>query len=172
MAEWLRPLILSALNHLSSHRCGFKPSSGHVKSYTVRLCRICRSDACIFLVFTIYLLNNFSSIYFLSCVLFTINVSHLQISIFVWLCGYPLCSLFTTLWLPTLLYLPFNSVATQSALFTTQLWLPTLLSIYHSTLWLPTLLSIHHSVATHSAVFTTQLCGYPLCSQFTTQLCG
>ena len=63
----------------------------------------------------------------------------------MWLCGYPLCSLFTTLWLPTLLYLPFNSVATQSALFTTQLCGYPLCSL-----------------------FTTQLCGYPLCSLFTT----
>ena len=30
VAEWLRPLILSALNHLSSQPCGFEPNSGHV----------------------------------------------------------------------------------------------------------------------------------------------
>ena len=30
MAEWLRPLIFTALNCSSSHRCGFEPSSGHV----------------------------------------------------------------------------------------------------------------------------------------------
>ena len=28
MAEWLRPLIFSALNRSSSPRCGFEPSSG------------------------------------------------------------------------------------------------------------------------------------------------
>ena len=31
MAEWLRMLIFSALNHSSSQPCGFKPSSGHVR---------------------------------------------------------------------------------------------------------------------------------------------
>ena len=31
MAEWLRPLIFSALNRSSSHRCGFEASSGHVR---------------------------------------------------------------------------------------------------------------------------------------------
>ena len=30
VAEWLRTLIFSALNHSSSHRCGFEPSSGHI----------------------------------------------------------------------------------------------------------------------------------------------
>ena len=30
MAEWLKTLIFSALNHSSSHRCGFEPSSGHM----------------------------------------------------------------------------------------------------------------------------------------------
>ena len=29
MAEWLRLQIFSALNHSSSHRCGFELSSGH-----------------------------------------------------------------------------------------------------------------------------------------------
>ena len=31
MAEWLRQLSFSALNRSSSHRCGFEPSSGHVR---------------------------------------------------------------------------------------------------------------------------------------------
>ena len=30
VAEWLRPLFFSALNH-PFHRCGFEPSSGHMK---------------------------------------------------------------------------------------------------------------------------------------------
>ena len=30
MAKWLRPLILSALNRLSSHRWAFEPSLGHM----------------------------------------------------------------------------------------------------------------------------------------------
>ena len=30
VAEWLRPLICSALNRSSSHRCGFELSSGHM----------------------------------------------------------------------------------------------------------------------------------------------
>ena len=29
VAEWLRTLISSALNRLSSHRCGYEPNSGH-----------------------------------------------------------------------------------------------------------------------------------------------
>ena len=31
VAEWFRMLIFSALNRSSSHRCGFEPSSGHVR---------------------------------------------------------------------------------------------------------------------------------------------
>ena len=31
MAEWLRPLIISALNRSSSHRCVFEPRSGDVR---------------------------------------------------------------------------------------------------------------------------------------------
>ena len=31
VAEWLRQLIISELNLLSSQRCGFEPSSGHVE---------------------------------------------------------------------------------------------------------------------------------------------
>ena len=31
MVEWLRTPIFSALNHSSSHCCGFEPSSGHVR---------------------------------------------------------------------------------------------------------------------------------------------
>ena len=30
VAEWLRPLIFITLNHSSSHRCRFEPSSGHM----------------------------------------------------------------------------------------------------------------------------------------------
>ena len=30
VAEWLRLLILSALNRSSSYHCGFEPSSGHM----------------------------------------------------------------------------------------------------------------------------------------------
>ena len=30
MAEWLGPLIFSALNRSSSHRCGFESISGHM----------------------------------------------------------------------------------------------------------------------------------------------
>ena len=30
VAEWLRPLIFSTLNHSSSQRCGFEPSSCHM----------------------------------------------------------------------------------------------------------------------------------------------
>ena len=30
VAEWLRLLIFSALNRLSSHQCGFEPTSGHM----------------------------------------------------------------------------------------------------------------------------------------------
>ena len=30
VAEWIRPLIFSAVNRSSSHRCGFEPSSGHM----------------------------------------------------------------------------------------------------------------------------------------------
>ena len=30
MAEWLKPLIFSALNRSSSHRCEFEPSSGNM----------------------------------------------------------------------------------------------------------------------------------------------
>ena len=30
VAEWLRLLIFSTLNHSSSHRCGFEPRSGHL----------------------------------------------------------------------------------------------------------------------------------------------
>ena len=36
VAEWLRPLIFSALNRSSSHRCGFEPSSGHMRQ--VKFC--------------------------------------------------------------------------------------------------------------------------------------
>ena len=32
VAEWLRTLIFSVLNHPSSHRCGFEPSSACVWS--------------------------------------------------------------------------------------------------------------------------------------------
>ena len=31
VAKWLRSLIFNTLNHSSSHRCGFEPSSGHVR---------------------------------------------------------------------------------------------------------------------------------------------
>ena len=31
MTKWLRPLILSTLNHSASHCCGFEPSSGHLR---------------------------------------------------------------------------------------------------------------------------------------------
>ena len=31
MAKWFRTLIFSTLNHSSFHRCGFEPSSGHVR---------------------------------------------------------------------------------------------------------------------------------------------
>ena len=31
VAEWLSMLIISALNRSSSHRCGFEPSSGHMR---------------------------------------------------------------------------------------------------------------------------------------------
>ena len=34
MAQWLRPLIFSALNRSPSHRCGFEPSSGRVPCET------------------------------------------------------------------------------------------------------------------------------------------
>ena len=30
VTEWLRPLLFIALNHSSSHRCGFEPRSGHM----------------------------------------------------------------------------------------------------------------------------------------------
>ena len=30
LADWLRPLIISALNRSSSNRCGFEPRSGHM----------------------------------------------------------------------------------------------------------------------------------------------
>ena len=30
VAEWLRPLIFSTLNHSSSHGFGFEPSLGHI----------------------------------------------------------------------------------------------------------------------------------------------
>ena len=30
LAEWLSPLIFSALNRSSSHHCGFEPSSCHM----------------------------------------------------------------------------------------------------------------------------------------------
>ena len=31
MAEWLMPLIFSALNYLSSHYCGFESCLGHMQ---------------------------------------------------------------------------------------------------------------------------------------------
>ena len=37
MTEWLRLLIFSALNCLSSHCCGFDPSSGHSETSQVLL---------------------------------------------------------------------------------------------------------------------------------------
>ena len=37
VAEWLRPLIFSALNHLSSQRYGFEPNSGSL----VRQAKFC-----------------------------------------------------------------------------------------------------------------------------------
>ena len=30
VAEWLKSLMFSSFNHLSSHHCGFEPSSGHM----------------------------------------------------------------------------------------------------------------------------------------------
>ena len=43
MAEWLRPLIFSALNRSSSHRCGFEPSSGHMWD---KPCSACGWSSC------------------------------------------------------------------------------------------------------------------------------
>ena len=38
MAEWVRMLIFSTLNHLSSHRCGFEPSPGHMRDKPSSAC--------------------------------------------------------------------------------------------------------------------------------------
>ena len=37
MAEWFRMLIFSALNHTSTHRCGFGSSSDHMTGETSKV---------------------------------------------------------------------------------------------------------------------------------------
>ena len=38
VAEWLRTLIFSILNRLSSHHCGFEPSLGHIRDKPSSAC--------------------------------------------------------------------------------------------------------------------------------------
>ena len=38
MAEWLKKLMFSALTRSSSHRCGFKPCSGHMRDKPSSAC--------------------------------------------------------------------------------------------------------------------------------------